>query len=230
LRWEDPLTGEVSAGYRESGYFPEAFVNLLALLGWNPGTEKEIFTMQELIEAFSLERVHKAGARFDPEKARWFNHQYLVSGDVKEIAAAFAEIVAKKGYETDMGKLADICALVRERTHFVHEIWDHASFFFERPESYDENVVKKKWKDDTPELLDKLTGLLENIEPFDAENLSFSVKAFLEREGTGFGNVMIPVRLALVGESKGPDLFSLMGLLGREESISRINLAVEKIG
>ena len=230
LRWEDPLTGEVSAGYRESGYFPEAFVNLLALLGWNPGTEKEIFTMQELIEAFSLERVHKAGARFDPEKARWFNHQYLVSADVKEIAAAFAEIVTKKGYETDMEKLVDICALVRERAHFVHEIWDQASFFFERPESYDEKVVKKKWKDDTPELLEKITGLLNNIEPFDAENLSSSVKAFLEKEGTGFGNVMIPVRLALVGESKGPDLFSLMELLGREECIGRIRTAIEVIG
>ena len=229
LRWEDPSTGEVSAGYRESGYFPQAFVNLLALLGWNPGTDQEIFSMQELIGSFSLERVHKSGAHFDPEKAKWFNHKYLVSMDVKDVAAAFAEKVAEKGYKADKERLEVICTLVRERASFIDEIWDQASFFFERPDSYDEKLVRKKWKDETPGLLEKITGLLKRTEPFTAESISASVKSYLEQENIGFGSVMIPVRLALVGEAKGPDLFSIIELLGREESIERINLAKERI-
>ncbi len=229
LQWKDPGTGEVSEGYREAGYFPEAFVNLLALLGWNPGTDQEIFSMGEMISQFSLEKVHKAGARFDPEKAKWFNHQYLQNAGPGRVAGEFMKILQEKGHSADPGYAGQICLLVRERANFVHEIWDQASFFFERPEVYDEKLVRKKWKEETPMLLEKIAGLLEDIELFVAENISQTVKGYLEGEGIGFGNVMIPVRLALVGEGKGPDLFTIMELLGREETIERIRLAVEKL-
>ncbi len=229
LEWKDHSTGEISSGYRESGYFPGAFVNLLALLGWNPGTDREIFSINELSEAFSLDRVHKSGARFDPDKAKWFNHQYLMAADIKDVASAFAEILAEKGFQTDMGKLEVICSLVRERAHFVGEIWDQASFFFERPRSYDEKLVRKKWKEETPGLLERVIKLLEELPEYDAESLSDKVKGYLEKEGIGLGNVMIPVRLALVGEGKGPDLFAIIEVLGRKETIERIRLAIEKI-
>jgi glutamyl-tRNA synthetase len=229
LRWEDPATGEVSAGYRESGYFPQAFVNLLALLGWNPGTEKEIFSMEELAEAFTLERVNNSGARFDPEKAKWFNHQYLVTMDDRDLAGDLMEIVREKGYDADMEKLVKICGLVKERAHFVSEIWEQGRFFFERPESYDESVIRKKWKPGTSELLDQVAGLLNDARPFTADTLSSLVNGHFEKAGTGMGQVMIPLRIALVGESKGPGLFPIIELLGREESISRIKLAVERI-
>lgn len=230
LRWEDPSTGELSLGYKESGYFPEAFVNLLALLGWNPGTEKEIFSMEELISVFSLDRVHKSGARFDPEKAKWFNHQYLLSMDNRKVAEEFINIVREKGYDADLDRLEIICGLVKERAHFINEIWEQASFFFERPESYDEIIVRKKWKEDTPGLLAKVIQLLEQIENYNALVISETLKGYLEKEGINFGSVMIPVRLALVGESKGADLFSILALLGRDESIKRIKLAVERLG
>ncbi len=230
LQWTDPSSGAISAGYRESGYFPEAFVNLLALLGWNPGTDKEIFSLDELTEYFSLERVHKSGARFDPEKAKWFNHQYLVSMDDSRLAKEFKKIVREKGFDADHEKLENICGLVKERAGFVSEIWDQASFFFERPRQYDEKVIRKKWKEETPALLSEIAGLLHKTEPFSAGNLSADIKYHLEKTGTGIGTVMTPLRLALVGESKGPDLFSILELLGKEESIARINLAIERIG
>ncbi len=230
LDWKDPSTGEISSGYRESGYFPEAFINLLALLGWNPGTDKEIFTMEELISNFSLERVHHAGAHFDPDKARWFNHQYLVTADNSFLAEELGEILKEKNIEAEPDKLEKICSLVKERVDFIHEMWEEASFFFIRPQSYDENVIKKKWKENTPDLLEKVTTILENTDPFEAGNLSLKIKSYLEKEGIGMGNVMIPLRLALVGESKGPDLFTIMELLGREEALARIRLAVERIG
>ncbi len=229
LRWKDPVTGEVSEGYREAGYFPEAFVNLLALLGWNPGTEQEIFSMEEMISHFSLEKVHKAGARFDPDKARWFNHQYLQNADPGRVAGEFMNILQEKGHSADPGRVGQICSLVRERADFAHEIWEQASFFFERPERYDEKLARKKWKEETPLLLEKLTELLKDIEPFHAGNISETVKGYLEKEGIGPGSMMIPARLALVGEGKGPDLFVIMEILGREETIERIRLAVEKL-
>ncbi|MFO7924034.1 MAG: glutamate--tRNA ligase [Bacteroidales bacterium] len=229
LRWKDPVTGEVSAGYRESGYFPEAFVNLLALLGWNPGTDQEIFSLEELAEDFSLDRVHHAGARFDPDKARWFNHQYLMKMDNRELAAEFLKVVKKKGYDADKAKIEAVAELVKERADFVNEMWEQSSFFFERPGSYDEKLVKKRWKEDTPGLLGEIISILAQTKPFDAGSISASVKEYLEKEGIGLGNVMIPLRLALVGEGKGPDLFRIIELLGREESIDRIRLAIEKL-
>jgi glutamyl-tRNA synthetase len=229
LRWEDPVTGEVSAGYRESGYFPEALVNMLALLGWNPGTEQEIFSMNELIDDFSFERVNNSGARFDPEKARWFNHQYLLKKDERELAADLMVIARDNGYDADMDKLVMISSLFRERAHFVSEIWEQCIFCFKRPETYDESVVRKKWKDDTPELLDRVSGFLSGTSPFDEATISLVLNDSLGKEDISPGRVMIPLRLALVGESKGPGLFSIMELLGREETIIRIKLAIERI-
>ncbi len=230
LRWKDPVTGEVSEGYREAGYYPGAFVNLLALLGWNPGTDQEIFTMEEMISQFSLDKVHKAGARFDPEKARWFNHQYLQSADPGRVTEEFMQLLREKGYEPDPRRAGQICSLVRERADFVHGIWDQASFFFERPAGYDEKLVKKKWKEDTPMLLRKVSELLSDVAPFDAESISARVRGYMEKEGTGMGNVMIPARLALVGEGRGPDLFLIMEILGKEETIRRIDTAISELG
>jgi glutamyl-tRNA synthetase len=229
LDWKDPVTGEVSRGYRESGYLPEAFINLLALLGWNPGHEKEIFSIGELTDAFSLERVHHSGARFDPEKAKWFNHQHLIAAGDPRLASELEKIVREKGYHAETGLLEKICSLVKDRATFINEIWEQASFFFEKPRAYDQRMVKKKWKETTPLLLGRITGLLERTEPFDAAALGEQIRAFSEKEGAAIGDVMIPLRLALVGEGKGPDLFSIMELLGREESIDRINLALERL-
>jgi glutamyl-tRNA synthetase len=229
LEWKDPSTGEISTGYREEGYFPEAFLNLLALLGWNPGTDKEIFSLEELIREFSLERVHHSGARFDPEKARWFNHQYLVAADDTRLASDLGKILEEKGFFAETAKLERICSLVKERANSVKEIWEQASFFFERPEHYDEKLVKKAWKQSTPGLLGKISGMIVTIEPFTAESLASGIKSYLEKEEIGMGSAMIPLRLALVGEGRGPDLFTIMELLGRQETIDRIRLASEKI-
>jgi glutamyl-tRNA synthetase len=229
LQWVDPATGETSSGYRESGYFPPAFINILAFLGWNPGTEQELFSMDELIDSFSLERVNNSGARFDPEKARWFNHQYLMAADDREVARELMTIVKEKGFDADEGKLVRICGLVKERAYFVSDIWDQSQFFFEEPHSYDESVVRKKWKDQTPGLLKQVAVLLGQTDPFSEENVSAKVNEYLEKEGIGAGQVMIPLRLALVGESKGPGLFSIIEILGRDETLKRIELAIERI-
>lgn len=229
LLWKDPSSGETSSGYREEGYFPGAFVNLLALLGWNPGTEKEIFSMDELIEAFSLERVNNSGARFDPEKARWFNHQYLVATDDRELAEDLMKIVKEKGYDAPVDKLVTICGLVKERAHFVSDIWDQGLFFFERPEKYDETAIRKKWKENTPEHLQLVAEIISTTNPFDADTLSVRVNEEFSERGIGAGQLMIPLRLALVGESKGPGLFQIIELLGREETLHRIKLAIERI-
>ncbi len=230
LQWEDPQTGDIATGYREEGYFPGAFVNILALLGWNPGTEKEIFSMEELIESFSLEKVGKSGARFDPGKARWFNHKYLVEKPDGEISKLFIPVLREKGVDAAPAKVQEIVCLVKERVSFVHELWDESFFFFVRPEKYDRQVVKKKWKPDTPVLLSKIAGVLEKVEPFEAVAAEAAVKSFLEQNGTGAGKVMLPLRLALVGESKGPGLFNIASMLGKEETLARINMAIKTLG
>jgi len=228
LQWKDPSTAEIYAGYREAGYFPEAVVNLLALLGWNPGTDQEILSMEELTVMFSLERVHKAGARFDPEKARWFNHQYLVKKDDSELAPLFMDVLKAKGIDASTDKVKDVSKLVKERLNFKDDFWDHASFFFKRPESYDEKVIKKKWKEETPDLLGKIAEFIGTIEPFEAPVIAESIKGYLEKMGVGAGDAMNPLRLALVGENKGPGLFDIMEIIGQKESVARIKLAIER--
>ncbi len=229
LQWKDPATGETSSGYRESGYFPEAFVNILALLGWNPGTEKETFSMKELVEAFSLERVSKSGARFDPEKARWFNHQYLQKKNTEELAELFLEELKERGHFPHKEKVIRITEMIKERVNFVNEMWEQAAFFFEAPTTYDEKFAKKRWKSDTPDILLKIADRLEMLEIFSLDNIENTLQKFMEETGTGAGKIMPGLRLALVGAGMGPDLKEIMEILGKEEVVKRIRKAIQEI-
>lgn len=234
LQWTDPKTGEVSRGYREDGYIPEAFINMLALLGWNPGTEQELFSMDELIQEFSIERVGKSGARFDPEKTKWFNHQYLVKMSDEELAEEFAQVVQNRIQDPvssiqDPSYLKRIVSLVKERVNFVNEMWDQASFFFEAPQSYDEKTVRKRWKENTGALLSEILSLISEVEPFTRDQLHDSIAAYLEEKQIGMGQVMIGMRLCLVGSGSGPDLFTIMEMLGKEETASRIKTGIQQL-
>ncbi|MDD2283797.1 MAG: glutamate--tRNA ligase [Paludibacter sp.] len=229
LEWNDPKSGSVSSGYRESGYFPEAVVNFLALLGWNSGTEQEIFSMDELIELFSLERVSKSGAKFDYEKGKWFNHQYLQLKPLEEITDLFQHLLIEKDIIEDSEKVKRIVGLVRERANFVHEIWDQSSFFFQTPESYCETAIKKRWKADSPSHMLGLIDLLEKTEDFSAANTEYVVKKWMEEQGYGMGAVMNAFRLCIVGESKGPHMFDIIEIIGKEETLFRLKRAIEKI-
>jgi glutamyl-tRNA synthetase len=215
--------GEIYRGYREDGYFPEAFINMLALLGWNPGTEQEIFSMEELCKAFSLERVGKSGSRFDPEKTKWFNHQYLIKKNGNELADLFIPILKEKNIDFSGMDISRICEMLKERVDFVWQLWDESYFFFEAPKEYDEKFMKKSCKEDTSELLEKLASILESTEDFTSETLENNVKAWLEADEIGFGKVMSPFRLALIGAGKGPHIFDVAEIIGKEETISRIN-------
>ncbi len=230
LKWTDPKTGDVSRGYREDGYFPEAFVNLLALLGWNAGTEQEFFTMDELISEFSLERVVKAGARFDPEKAKWFNRHYFQQKDDAVLAEAFRPLLAEKGIDASDERVVKVVGIVKERCEFVAELWEQSDYFFVAPESYDDKTVKKKWKEDTPEKLQEITALFQSIEQWDAAIIKEAFSNFMNKKGWGFGVVMVPIRLALVGTSAGADLFDICEIIGKTETIGRIQKAIAKIG
>lgn len=229
LKWKDPATGEVFRGYREDGYFPEAFVNLLALLGWNPGTEQEFFSLEELIELFSLERVVKSGSRFDPEKAKWFNRHYFQQKTDEELAGLFQPVLEEKGVEASREKVITIVAEIKERCGFVSDLWEQGNFFFVAPGSYDEKTVKKHWKDDTPEQLSAVIALFVTVENWQAESIKESFSVFMNEKGWGFGAIMNPLRLCLVGGNMGPDLFKICEILGKEETVSRIKTALEKI-
>jgi glutamyl-tRNA synthetase len=229
LEWKSP-SGELSSGYRESGYFPEAFVNLLVLLGWNPGTDREIFSLEELIREFSLNRVGKSGSRFDPEKARWFNHQYLMKKTVDEIVDLFLPLLQKKDISTSRDKVRKIIDLTRERVNFVHEMWDHTWFFFQPPSSYDPQVVSKKWTTDTPAIMNRLKDVIAATVPFSASVLEQEMKKFLSDNGLSMGQVMNAFRLCLVGTGAGPGLFDICEILGRDEVNQRIERAVQTLG
>ena len=230
LQWKDPKTGEISNGYREEGYFPEAFVNMLALLGWNPGDERELFSLEELIEAFSIERVNKSGAKFDAEKAKWFNHQYLIKKSDKELAEAFAPILLKKGILADKVFVVKIVGLIKERATFVADLWDQSSFFFKRPEDYDKKAVKKRWKAASYNQMTELKEILLKTEPFTSENTEKAVKSWIEENEYGMGAVMNAFRLLVVGALKGPHLFDIIALLGQEETLERITLGLQELG
>ena len=227
LQWKT-ADGEEFSGYREDGYLPEAVVNMLAFLGWNPGTEQEIFNLEELVEAFELERVHKAGAKFDPEKTKWFQHQYLQKVDDEILAKDFEKYLGEKNVSIALN-LTKIVTLLKERATFVSDLWEQGSFFFEAPDSYDAKAADKAFKTETPELLQKVVSIINATEDFSAENLSEKVKGWITAENIGFGKVMMPLRLALVGEMKGPDVFDILSILGKDESISRIEKAMHFI-
>jgi glutamyl-tRNA synthetase len=222
--------GETAKGYREDGYYPEAFINMLALLGWNPGTEKEIFSIDELIDAFSIERVHKSGSRFDPEKAKWFNHQYLQKRTNTQLAMEFREALRPLGFHMDITELETLITMVKERVNFVKEIWDQTDFFFRAPEVYDMEVVKKRWKENSPVLLAELKGILENIDDFTPEKTESAVKLWIEQKGYNTGNVMNAFRLVIVGTSRGPHMFDIIGWIGKGETIKRIEKGINLIG
>ena len=226
LEWKDPFTSEISAGYRESGYLPEALINMLALLGWNPGTEQEIFSMEELIQQFSLNRVGKSGSRFDPAKARWFNHHYMLEKDTAGLALEFQEILKEKGIAAETVRVVRIIDLMKERLDFLKDIWDQGSFFFLRPETYDTTILRKKWKDNTPLMLTGLLTILRGIHDFRAEIIKDAMETYAAGIQVGPGQIILPVRICLVGGSFGPDLFSICEILGKEEVIYRIEKAL----
>jgi len=222
--------GETAKGYREEGYYPDAFVNMLALLGWNPGTEQEIFTMDELIDSFTIERVGKSGSRFDPEKAKWFNNQYLQARSNNQLALEFREFLRAKGYQYDIVDLEVLVGMVKERVSFVKDIWDQTDFFFKAPESYDQEVIKKRWKEDSPVILTELKSLLESLDDFSASATEPLVKSWIESKGYNLGAVMNAFRLVIVGTSRGPHMFDIISWIGKAETLKRIGTALSVIG
>ncbi len=218
--------GETAKGYREEGYYPDAFINMLALLGWNPGTEQEIFSMDELINAFSIERVGKSGSRFDPEKAKWFNHQYLQKKTNNQLAIEFREFLRPKGYHVDIVRLEILVGLVKERVSFVRDIWDQTDFFFKAPVTYDEEAVKKRWTEDSPVLLKELKDILQGMPDLSVSTTETAVKAWIEAKGYNTGAVMNAFRLVLVGALRGPHIFDIISWLGKEETLQRIDRGI----
>ena len=230
LEWHDPKTGDISSGYRESGYFPEAVVNFLALLGWNPGTEQELFTLDELVEAFDIHKCSKAGARFDYQKGIWFNHEYMLKKSNEEVANLFAPIVANNGVDETMERITQVVAMMKDRVNFVKELWPLCSFFFIAPTEYDEKTVKKRWKADSAKVMSELADVLESIDDFSVEGQEPVVMKWVEEKGCKLGDVMNAFRLTLVGIGKGPGMFDISAFLGKEETLKRMRKAIEVLG
>ena len=227
MEFTDPESGEKWHGYKEDGYLPDAFINMLALLGWNPGTEQEIFSLSELCEQFTLERVNKSGARFNPDKAKWFNHKYLVERSDAELAALLNELLVKDGIAYDSRKLEKICHLLKERANFVADIYNTSQYFYKAPQSYDEKGVKKFWKEETPALMQELIGVLEKVEDFTSPNTEEAVRVWVTGKEIGFGKVMSPFRLAIIGAADGPHLFDIIEILGKEETLTRLHRIID---
>ena len=230
LEWHDPKTGDISSGYRESGYFPEAVVNFLALLGWNPGTEQELFSLDELVNLFDIHKCSKAGARFDFQKGMWFNHEYMLRKSNEEIANLFAPIVANNGVDESMERITQVVAMMKDRVSFVKELWPLCSFFFIAPTEYDAKTAKKRWKEDSAKVMGELADVLESIDDFSIEGQEPIVMKWVEDKGYKLGDVMNAFRLALVGIGKGPGMFDISAFLGKEETIKRLRKAIEVLG
>ena len=227
LEWHDPKTGDISSGYRESGYFPEAVVNFLALLGWNPGTEQEMFSLDELVEQFDIHKCSKSGAKFDYQKGIWFNHEYILRKSNEEIADLFAPIVANNGVDESMERITQVVAMMKDRVSFVKELWPLCSFFFIAPTEYDQKTVKKRWKEDSAKVMGELAEVLNGIDDFSIEGQEPVVMKWVEDKGYKLGDVMNAFRLALVGIGKGPGMFDISAFLGKEETIKRLQRAIE---
>lgn len=227
LEWHDPKTGDVSSGYRESGYFPEAVVNFLALLGWNPGTEQEMFTLEQLVDAFDISRCSKAGAKFDYQKGIWFNHEYILQKNDEEIAHLFAPIVANNGVDATMNQIRQVVHMMKDRVSFVHELWNLCSFFFIAPTGYDEKTKKKRWKEQSPQQMSELADVLASLDDFSIENQEKAVMTWIEAKEYKLGDIMNAFRLCLVGEGKGPGMFDISAFLGQNETLSRLKRALE---
>ena len=223
LEWRDPKSGEVSSGYRESGYLPEAVINFLALLGWNPGNDQELMRMDELITLFDLNRCSKSGAKFDYEKGKWFNHQYIRHRSDKEVAEMFMPTLAGKGIDNaDPAYVEKVVGMMKERVNLIPELWEQTYFFFQAPVDYDEKTFKKRWKEDSAVQLSELIEVLRTCEPFDIEGTEATVKSWIEQKGYHLGSIMNAVRLALVGQGIGPQVFHITEAIGKKETIRRI--------
>lgn len=229
LKWVAP-DGETSRGYREDGYFPEAFINMLALLGWNPGGEQEILSMDELTKSFNIDKVGKSGSRFDPEKARWFNAQYLKVRDNGELAAMYMPILKEKGVDACEQMVAVICGMIKERCAFVSEFWDLSSYFFVAPTEYDAKIVAKFWKGEVPANIAKSADVIASVESFKSADIEHVVHSWIKDNELSMGQIMNSLRLALVGASLGPNLFEIMEIIGREETLRRVGKALENLG
>ena len=230
LEWHDPKSGAISSGFRESDYLPEAVINFLALLGWNPGDDIEMMSMDDLIAKFDLSKCSKAGARFDYKKMVWFNHEYILKKSDREIAEIFMPVVESHGVNTTIEHLEKIVSLMKGRVNFVHELWDACCFYFVAPTEYDEKTAKKRWKEDSAAKMTELADLLESLDDFSIENQDAKVHEWIEAKGYGMGEIMNAFRLALVGEGKGPQMFDISGLIGKEETLARLRRAVNVLG
>jgi len=228
-QWMNPETKEISSGYRESGYISEAFINMLSFLGWNPGTTQEIFSMQGLIDAFSLERVGKAGAKFDFDKTRWFNQQYLRSKSKEELAQYLKIILKENGVEAEDDFVETVCEQLKERATFVKDMWEEGKYYFSAPTRYDEKTIRKKWKEDTPKYVSGLKDKLSILSDFSSENIEVEFKKYLEENELGMGRLLPAFRVCITGLGMGPSLFDIASLLGKEETIKRMETALEKI-
>jgi glutamyl-tRNA synthetase len=231
LQWNDPKSKEISSGYRESGYLPEAVINMLALLGWNSGTEQELFSLEELVNKFSIDRISKHGAKFDLEKVKWFNHQYLQKVENNKLAADFIIDLKNRGIETSIDKTTSIVELVKERCDFVKDLWNNSDYFFVAPESYSEKALKKRWKEGTSEKLlivaDKINEIEDNMSW--ADNAEEWLMKYISDNELNMGQIMNSIRLAIVGDTKGVNMVNMMRILGKQEIVSRIKTAAEKI-
>ena len=229
MEFTDPATGEKWHGYKEDGYFPEAFINMLALLGWNPGTDQEIFSLQELCELFTLDRVKKSGAKFDPEKTKWFNHKYLVAKPDAELADLVDEMLKAEQIVFDRKKTEKICSLMKERYNFVADLYADCRFFFVTPTEFNEKDTKKYWKEDTPALMRELLEILKSIDDYSFANTEKIISAWITEKGLGFGKVMNPFRVAIIGAAKGPHMFDVIEIIGKEETIRRMEKALSTL-
>ena len=231
LAYTNQETGEVSSGYRESGYFSDAFINMLSLLGWNPGTEQELFDLEGLISTFDLSRVSKSGAKFSLDKTRWFNQQYLQKKTDDQLTKLYLPILKTKNIQglPSINYIKSVVSLIKERAVFVKDFWSLSSYFFERPEEYNEKAVKKQWREGTSDLINELIIVLDSIDDFSSASVEKKTKNWISSKEIGFGKVMQPLRLAIVGEMKGPHLFDIIHMIGKEEAILRLKTIIKKL-
>jgi glutamyl-tRNA synthetase len=229
LAYTNEGSNDVSRGYKEDGYFADGFINMLALLGWNPGTEQEIFSLEELVQSFDLNRVSKSGAKFNPDKTNWFQQQYMQAKEDSELADTYCAILEEKGIYKDKYFVKKVVSSIKERAIFVTDFWDLSSFFFEAPKEYDAKASKKNWKEGTSELMNELIEVLNNTQDFSSKNTETKIKEWITQKGIGFGKVMQPLRLSLVGALKGPHLFDIIEMIGKEATIKRLENAILKL-
>ena len=229
IEWKNPESQEISSGYREGGYYPESFINMLSLLGWNPGTTKEIFSLEELIKEFSLERVGRSGAKFDFDKTKWFNQQYLRNKDDFDLADELTPLLKEQGFSAEKKFVARVCNELKERATFVSDMLNEGRYFFEAPTNYDEKTVRKKWKEHTPEILDALKARLLNLDEFSSDKIQLEFQEILLQFNIGMGQLLPQFRLALTGIGMGPSLFNISEIIGKKETLTRIETAINKI-